>query len=180
MRSIADFLLKICIFGDGGVGKTTLVTRYMTGMFKDDLTLTIGVGFHLKRLEINNIPISLQIWDFAGEDRFRFMLPSYILGASAGIFMYDITRFISFQHFNDWLSVVKEGVLENQEPIPILLVGGKLDLQDRRTISHENASKIAKDYDLQGYLECSSKTGENVDKIFIEVAHMAMKRAELI
>ncbi|MCK4688545.1 MAG: GTP-binding protein, partial [Candidatus Lokiarchaeota archaeon] len=85
---MADAMFKICIFGDGGVGKTTLVKRYMTGVFKGDSTMTIGVDFHVKKLEINGLNVSLQIWDFAGEDRFRFLLPSYVIGASGGIFMY--------------------------------------------------------------------------------------------
>ncbi len=82
-----DAMFKLCIFGDGGVGKTTLVKRYLTGVFAGDTTMTIGVDFHIKKLNIEGKEVGLQIWDFAGEDRFRFLLPSYVFGTSGGIFM---------------------------------------------------------------------------------------------
>ena len=102
-------MFKVCLFGDGGVGKTTLINRYLTGVFKSDESITIGVDFHIKKLIIEEKRISLQIWDFAGEERFRFLLPSYVLGASGGIFVYDITRFTSLKNFQDWLDIFKLG-----------------------------------------------------------------------
>ncbi|MHA1762762.1 MAG: Rab family GTPase, partial [Promethearchaeota archaeon] len=85
--------IKIVIFGDSGTGKTSLMYRYMTNHFIEDIRLTIGVDFHVKIMKIGNKEIKLQIWDFGGEVRFRFLFPSYILGASGGIFMYDITNY---------------------------------------------------------------------------------------
>ena len=102
--STHDFLFKICIFGDGGVGKTTLLNRYVLGLFKDDSKMTIGVDFRMKQLKVNEKIVTLQIWDFAGEERFRFLLPHYITGASGGIFMYDITRYSSLKNLNEWIN----------------------------------------------------------------------------
>ena len=102
-------MYKVCIFGDGGVGKTTLIGRYMTGVFKSNTEITIGVDFHIKKLDIQDKRVSLQIWDFAGEGRFRALLPSYVLGASGGIFMYDITRYSSLRNFQEWLTIFKKG-----------------------------------------------------------------------
>ena len=175
----SDILFKICIFGDGGVGKTTLLNRYLTGLFKDDSGITIGVDFHLKKLDIEGKRISLQIWDFAGEDRFRFLLPSYIMGASGGIFMYDITRYSSLKNFQDWLSVVDKGSIGEPERIPILMVGSKLDLKDRRAVSSQDALELAKSNGLYSYIECSAKTGENVEEVFNEIARVMMHRANL-
>jgi small GTP-binding protein len=176
-RISSDILFKICIFGDGGVGKTTLLNRYLTGLFKDDSGITIGVDFHLKKLEIEGKRVSLQIWDFAGEDRFRFLLPSYIMGASGGIFMFDITRYSSLKNFQEWLGVVDKGSLGSPERIPIIMAGSKLDLNDRRAVSSEDAMELAKENGLYSYIECSSKTGENVEEIFNQIARIMLKRA---
>jgi len=153
-------MYKICILGDGGVGKTTLVNRYLTGAFKDHLKITIGVNFYVKKFEFNERIVTLQIWDFAGEDRFRFILPSYLLGASGAIFMYDITRFSSFRNFNSWMEVFEEGSKRNEVEMPLLMVGGKKDLDYKRAVSLDDARAITDSHDgIYEYIECSAKTG---------------------
>jgi small GTP-binding protein len=175
-----DALYKICIFGDGGVGKTTLVNRYMTGVFKGDSTMTIGVDFHVKKLELNGLRVSLQIWDFAGEDRFRFLLPSYVIGASGGIFMYDITRYTSLKNFEDWIDIFKRGYSGKGRQLPVIMVGGKLDLQHKRAISSDDAFEIAKKNHLYGFVECSAKSGENVEDIFLEIGNLMIRKSGMI
>ena len=120
-----DLTYKVCIFGDGGVGKTTLVSRYLTGIFQPETKITIGVNFHMKNLLVHNKSISLQIWDFAGEERFRELMPGYLRGASGGIFMYDISRYASLESITQWLETLK---MTNSDDIHLLMVGGKLDL----------------------------------------------------
>ncbi len=171
-----DAVFKLCIFGDGGVGKTTLVNKYLTGVFKNS-TMTIGIDFHIKTLLIDGIKVRLQIWDFAGEERFRFLLPSYIVGASGGIFMYDITRFSSLKNLNDWLDVLNHGASAIENQIPILLAGGKADLEENRAIDKELGFETAKENNLCGFLECSAKTGENVDLIFETITRKIIKKA---
>ena len=92
---------KVVIFGDAGTGKTTLTHRFLTNLFVHDVGSTIGVDFQLKMIESEGQNVKLQIWDFAGEERFRFLLPSYVKGASGGIFMYDITNYASLSHISD-------------------------------------------------------------------------------
>jgi small GTP-binding protein len=175
-----DAMFKVCFFGDGGVGKTTLIGRYLTGVFKADNTLTIGVDFHIKKIKVNDKLVSLQIWDFAGESRFRFLLPSYVLGASGGIFMYDITRFSSLKNFNDWIEIFKKGFAGDQDKqLPVLMVGSKLDLSYKRAVSSKDAYDLARDKNLYGYIECSSKDGRNVEDIFTEIAKLMLSRAGL-
>ncbi|MFX1408246.1 MAG: Rab family GTPase [Promethearchaeota archaeon] len=178
--SQSDAMFKICLFGDGGVGKTTLVTRYLTGVFKGNSTITIGVDFHVKKLEVEDKKVSLQIWDFAGEDRFRFLLPSYVVGASGGIFMYDITRYSSLKNFDDWIKIFKKGFIGDKIQLPVIMVGGKLDLQYKRAVSTKEAFELAKAHNLYGFVECSSKDGQNVEEIFNEIAKLMLHRAELI
>ena len=175
-----DALFKVCIFGDGGVGKTSLVKRYLTGLFTGDSGMTLGVDFHMKKFEFHDKRVSLQIWDFAGEDRFRFLLPGYVKGASGGIFMFDITRRSSLRNFNDWLEIFKQGTNDMNFDVPIIMIGGKLDLHDRRSVYSKDAVDMAKKYNLLDYIECSAKTGENVELIFYKLALELTKRVNLI
>ncbi|MEJ2250411.1 MAG: GTP-binding protein [Candidatus Lokiarchaeota archaeon] len=178
----SDIFFKICLFGDGGVGKTTLVNRYLTGVFLSNSTMTIGVDFHIKKLTVDGKRVSLQIWDFAGEERFRFLLPSYVLGSSGGIFMYDITRYTSLKHFDDWIDIFREGYLRigRNNKLPVILVGGKKDLEYKRTVEPSTAGNIAKRHNLYNYVECSSKTGNNVEDIFADLARYLMHRAGIL
>ncbi len=170
-----DLRFKICIFGDGGVGKTTLINRYVTGLFDDSFELTIGVDFRSKIIQIDDYLVYLQIWDLAGEDRFRFLMQDYVAGASGGIFMYDITRMSSLLNITNWYSVIKDGYGESTL-FPIILVGGKLDLENYRAVEAEQAKSYVKDYDLVKLIECSSKTGENVEDIFFDLAQSLVRK----
>jgi small GTP-binding protein len=172
-----DVLFKVCIFGDGGVGKTTLVNRYLTGVFQDGTKMTIGLDFHIKKLEIDDKKVTLQIWDFAGEDQFRFLLPSYVNGASGGIFMYDITRESSLSNLPNWIEVFKEGI---DQKIPIIMAGGKLDLEFKRVLPKDIAMDIARANNFHAFVECSAKDGKNVEIIFRTLARAMMESSGLI
>ena len=175
-----EAMFKLCIFGDGGVGKTTLINRYMTGAFKNSSSMTIGVDFYLKELKLHKRTIILQIWDFAGESRFRFLLPSYLLGAFGGIFMYDITRYNSLISIVDWFEVVKRVIKSEKDQFPIIMVGGKLDLEEKRAVSTEEAIKMFEKQNLRDFIECSSKTGQNINDIFVKIAELMMEKAGII
>lgn len=179
MRNLKGTSFKICIFGEGGVGKTSLTKRYVTGLFDENIKVTIGLDFYMKNLEINGKSISLQIWDFAGESRFRFLLPGYVRGASGAIFMYDITRYASIKQIDAWLEVFNQGLISFDKEIPKIMVGGKADLSQKRSIKSEDAIKMAKAQNFMGFIECSSKTGENVEKIFTTLSKAMMDKAGL-
>lgn len=169
---------KVCIFGDGGVGKTTLTHRYLTGIFKDTYKTTIGMDFYIKKLEINGCKLSMQIWDFAGEEKFRFLLKSAIIGTNGTIFMYDITRYLTFKNLNNWLKVFNEAnEIENQS-VPTLLVGGKLDLEDARAVAKASAIEFSKNKGFNDFFECSSKTGDHISKIFEAMAKIMIKSSK--
>lgn len=176
-------MFKICIFGDGGVGKTSLVKRYLLGVFDTSTTLTIGVDFYVKKLEIEDVKVTLQLWDFGGEDRFRFLLPKYISGSSGGIFMYDITRYNTLKNIEDWLEIFREEYSSRKRPgdtLPIIMVGGKKDLAEKRSVPKEEAEKMIRDQNLFAYQECSAKTGENVEDIFEILSKELLRRIGMI
>ncbi len=172
-----DATFKIVIFGDAGCGKTTLTQRFLTNLFKSDTTMTIGVDFEVKSLEIDEKKVKLQIWDFGGEERFRFLLPTYVRGANGGLFMYDITNYSSLAHIDDWLMVIKKKI---ETLFPIIVIGGKADLGDDREVSSEEGINLAKSRDMEAFIECSSKTGENVEESFEALTRLMFKKSNFI
>lgn len=174
--SETDFTFKIVIFGDSQTGKTTLTHRYLTNLFKEDIQMTLGVDFMLKTVEMKGDHIKLQIWDFAGEERFRFLFPSYIRGANGAIFMYDITNYGSLAHVDEWFEIVEK---EIDYELPIIFVGGKTDLIHLKEISTRKAMEIANMKKADGFVECSSRTGENVQKIFDLLTRLIYKNKVL-
>jgi small GTP-binding protein len=174
---MVDATFKICIFGDGGVGKTTLTKRYLTGLFSENEKITIGVDFHIKILSVEGKIVQLQIWDFAGENRFRFMLPTYARGSNGGIFMYDITRWPSLKNMDDWLKVFKDGACEGGNNAPIAMVGGKLDLDHKRSIERGDAIQKAYEKGMCAFAECSAATGQNVEIVFEALAEIMLENA---
>lgn len=166
MRKERLAVFKLCIFGDGGVGKSSLINRFLTKVFDEDLKMTIGADFSVKDIELNGREIRLRIWDFAGEEKFRVLMPSYVQGADGGVFMYDTTRYNSLSNLEEWLAFFKSEEKASEKVIPLIMVGGKTDLKDKRAFPPNTAEDLAKQHELLAHLECSSKTGENIEMIF--------------
>ena len=174
-----DATYKIVIFGDAGCGKTTLTQRFLTNLFKSDSKMTIGVDFEVKSLEINGKKIKLQIWDFGGEERFRFLLPTYVRGANGALFMYDVTNYSSLAHIDDWLMVLRKE-LHAEDKVPIIVVGLVSELDNEREVPSEEGIKIAKSRGVDGFIECSTKTGENVGETFEALTRLMLTRSGLV
>ncbi|MFX0136427.1 MAG: Rab family GTPase [Candidatus Hodarchaeota archaeon] len=170
-----ELTYKICIFGEGGVGKTTLTRRYLTGLFEVDTKMTMGAEIFVKNIDIEEYRIVLQIWDFGGEEMFRFLLPAYAKGSSGGLYMFDMTRYNTLKRTKEWLSIFEGGLTPEEKGIPILLIGGKLDLQDQIAVNQEEAERLVKEHNLFKFVECSAKTGENVELLFEILVRKIMK-----
>lgn len=158
-----DFTFKIIVFGDANVGKTTLTRRLKFNRFKGNLRKTIGVDFLTKTFFVDSLSITLQVWDFSGEDRFRDLFSMWLIGASGGVLMYDITNYDSLTHIDNWLEIVYKNY--KHEDFPITLVGGKSDLTGQRQVFKEVGMEVAKRKGFS-FSECSSKTGNNVFELF--------------
>ncbi|MFX1391007.1 MAG: Rab family GTPase [Promethearchaeota archaeon] len=167
-----DYTFKVLMLGDASVGKTSLTIRYISGYFKEDLRLTIGVDFYSKTTSFNNKKVKLQIWDFGGEERFRFLLSQYSKGANGAFFLYDITNHRSLEHLPDWTQVIRE----HAGNIPIMLIGSKVDLHEFRAVPREDGILAAKKYNLASFVELSSKTGENVERAFDVMTEILFER----
>jgi len=113
----------------------------------------------------------LRIWDLGGELRFKVLLPSFVKGADGALFICDITKRTSIKNIDDWLSIISK---KNRAEVPILLVGIIPDEKNERQVSAEEGIKIAKSKNLNGYIECSPKTGENVDKVFEDLTRLIL------
>ncbi len=167
---------KVVVFGNAAVGKTTLIHKIMTGSFLENTHVTIGVEFHVKKIEIDGIDTTLQVWDFGGEDRFNFLLPMYIGGARGGIFVYDITDPKSLFNFDHWMQAVKDS---NPE-LPILIVGTKSDLIDLRKITKEEANTFVKGIYRGDVIEVSAKSGQNVDNLFETMTRLIITKSKTV
>lgn len=158
------YLFKVVVVGDGGIGKSTMIQRLIKGVYLP-MKITIGTDLSTWSIERENLVIKLQIWDFAGEKRFRFFLPNYARGAHGCLLCYDITRYTSFQNLQEWYDIVQSNA---SDPV-FVLVGGKVDLADaRRTVKREEAEEFQKEHDIRFLFETSSKSGEN-NKIIFEM-----------
>jgi len=160
------------MLGDASVGKTSLTLRYISGYFLEDLKLTIGVDFYSKTTKFRNKKVKLQIWDFGGEERFRFLLHQYCKGANAAFFLFDITNRLSLEHLPDWTSIIRE----HAGDIPVMLIGSKLDLEKYRVVPRDEGILAAKKYNLSSFVELSSKTGQNVERAFDVITEILFEK----
>lgn len=167
-----DYTFKILLLGDASVGKTSFTKRYCYNIFNPSERLTIGVDFHVKTIELHNKKIKLQIWDVGGEERFRFLLPTYCLGANAAFLLYDITRAPTLDNIPEWTSIVRQ----KGGSIPIMLVGSKLDLAEaQREIPTEHGVQIAEKNNFSDFVEISAKENLNVNKAFKDLTEFTIQ-----
>lgn len=171
----AESHFKIVIFGDANVGKNTLNRKFIRNVGEPNSNLTIGVNFAIKIMIVNKHRVRLQIWNLTNEERFRSLVSNYFLGANGGLFIYDITNYSSLTHFDEWLRTIRIKFRE-KDIFPIVVVGNKVDLSGKREVPMEDAIKFAKSKRLDSYIECSFKTGKNVEKMFERLVRLMLKK----
>ena len=170
-----DYMFRYIIVGDMGVGKSCLLLQFTENKFRQKHELTIGVEFGGKMIDINNKKIKIQIWDTAGQEAFQAITRSYYKGAIGALLVYDITRKDTFSHITKWLEVVKS---YSAKKICIILIGNKIDLENKRQVSKENGENFAKKNGIL-FLETSAKTAERVNDAFITSAQVILEGIKL-
>jgi small GTP-binding protein len=169
-----DFTFKLILIGDEIVDKSAITKRYCYNIYDPFESLTIGVDFHVKLIELQKKKIKLQIWDVGGEERFKFLLPTYFLGADAAFLLYDITKSQTLDNISEWVNIVRQ----KGGNIPIMLIGTNLDLaEEQRVISTKQGKLTAKKYNFSGFAEVSAKTGQNVNLAFKTLVEITLADA---
>lgn len=166
-----DYLFKLLFIGDSGVGKSCILQRFTDCVYVDSYISTIGVDFKIRTININEKVIKLQIFDTAGQERFRSITSSYYKGAHGIFTVYDITEPQSFEHIRMWNEEIQKYAMPN---VHIFVVGSKLDLELLRRVETEEARLYADAHSF-GFMECSAKTNANIDYLFEEMAKQLMK-----
>lgn len=159
--------VKVVLLGDTGVGKSSLVLRFVTNNFKPYSESTIGASFMSKMITVSGKPIKFQIWDTAGQEKYHSLAPMYYRGAAAAIVVYDITRANTYKTLKNWIEELK-----NQGPkdIAIAIAGNKADLEDQREVDRITAAAYAEEIGAM-YIETSAKDDLNVQDIFVQLSH---------
>lgn len=170
-----DYLFKILVIGDSGVGKSCILLRFVDNSFVETYISTIGVDFRIRTVEMDGKSIKLQIWDTAGQERFRTITSSYYHGAHGIIVVYDITDETSFNNVQQWFKEIdRYGSLK----VVKLLIGNKSELEDKRTVSTEVASAFADAHDIE-FMEISAKEDVNINKTFLTLSQKIIERREI-
>eukprot|EP00049_Salpingoeca_infusionum_P009436 m.157886 g.157886 ORF g.157886 m.157886 type:complete len:217 (+) comp14336_c0_seq1:3754-4404(+) len=161
-----DFLFKLLLIGDSGVGKSCLLLRFADDTYTESYISTIGVDFKIRTIELEGKTIKLQIWDTAGQERFRTITSSYYRGAHGIIVVYDVTDADSFANVKQWLGEIERYACDN---VNKLLVGNKSDLVSRKAVEYTAAKDFADGMGIP-FLETSAKNATNVEQAFMTMA----------
>lgn len=154
---------KLVFLGDQGVGKTSLLTRFMYDSFDAHYAATVGIDFLSKTMYIQDTTIRLQLWDTAGQERFRSLIPSYIRDSNVAVVVYDISNRESFENVDTWINYVKQ---ERGGDVIIVLVGNKNDLDNDRKVTLQEGEDAAQRLNCNLFMETSSKNGFGVKPLF--------------
>jgi small GTP-binding protein len=157
-------LYKYVIIGDSSVGKTSIIKRYTHNTFEENHRSTIGIDFIIKNIDIDNKRIKLQIWDTAGQERFKHITTMYYKSAHAFIIVYDVTKVDSFNNITNWIAEINNKKSETFIPAVSILVGNKIDSENRE-ISYEEGASLAQQYGML-FIEVSAKEDTNVESLF--------------
>lgn len=170
-----NFVFKILIGGDGAVGKTTLLRKYVDGKFDESSIATVGVDFFIKQVIYENIgSCTLQLWDLGGQERFRHLLESFIMGAKGALLLFDLTRMPKIDNILNWVNIVRM----HDFNLPIILVGTKLDLEELIAVDDESARSIQNAFNMIEYVKTSSKNGTNVELVFNLIVEELIKKSK--
>jgi Ras-related protein Rab-1A len=162
-----DYLFKILIIGDSGVGKSCILMQFADHTFSKSYISTIGVDFKIRTIDLDGKTVKLQIWDTAGQERFRTITSSYYRGAHGILLVYDVTDRESFNNIaNQWMGEVGKYAQNN---VRLILVGNKSDLENKRQVLTSEGQDLAEKLNIP-FVETSALSDKNIEKLFIDIA----------
>lgn len=167
-----DYLFKLLLIGDSGVGKSCLLLRFADDTYTESYISTIGVDFKIRTIELEGKTVKLQIWDTAGQERFRTITSSYYRGAHGIIVVYDVTDESTFANVKQWLQEIERYACEG---VNKLLVGNKADLTSSKAVDYDAAKQLADELGIP-FLETSAKDATNVEQAFLTMAKQIKDR----
>jgi len=175
MASQKKILLKIIVLGESGVGKTSLLIRYVENRFTLNTKSTIGANFLTKRVEVGDKVATCQIWDTAGQERFQGLGTAFYRGSDGVIFVFDVTQRKSFEELEQWKKafLIQVGQ-EGNDKFPMIILANKVDLEDKREVSQKELRDWCSKQNLT-WFETSAKEGANVDRAFEEIANLVIQ-----
>lgn len=167
--------VKLCLLGDAGVGKSSIVHRFVYDAFKPTMESTIGAAFLTKSVTLDSTTYKYQIWDTAGQEKYRALAPMYYRGAAAAIIVYDMTVEQTFAAVKTWVRELKQYA---EPDIVLAIAGNKCDLEDLREIQFKDAMDYA-EMQRAIFVETSAKTAVNIGAMFVEISkQFAIRRKE--
>ena len=169
--SQANFSFKVIVIGDSAVGKSSLTLRGTKDHYKDFYTPTIGFEFLSFNIKIKDQIVKLQIWDTCGQEVYRSLISSFYRNSSLAIIVYSIDNQESFDNLDSWLDEIKSQTHPN---LKIFLIGNKADLEDQRVVKTKDAEELAKEHNIDLFLETSAKTGFNAQEVFVKAAQILL------
>ncbi|KAJ3195396.1 GTP-binding protein of the rab [Irineochytrium annulatum] len=168
----SDYLFKLLLIGDSGVGKSCLLLRFADDTYTESYISTIGVDFKIRTIELEGKTVKLQIWDTAGQERFRTITSTYYRGAHGIIVVYDVTDQDTFNNVKQWLQEIDRYASEG---VNKLLVGNKSDLVAKKVVDAKAAQEFADQLQIP-FLETSAKNSSNVEQAFLTMAKQIKDR----
>jgi len=170
-------LLKVILLGDSGVGKTSLMDRFVNKKFSAQYKATIGADFLTKEVEVDERLVTLQIWDTAGQERFQSLGNSFYRGADCCILVFDVTISKTFENLENWRNeFLVQANVNDPDRFPFVVIGNKVDQQDQRTVQTKHAQGWCSSHNNIPYFETSAKDSINVESAFNMAAKAAISR----
>jgi len=176
-EKVGDFIFKMVVLGDPGVGKTSTILRFTDKAFNRTYLPTMGTNITNKSFRVDNNIAEIILWDIAGQSKFQVMRKYFYQGAEAIMLIFDLTNQTSFESIPEWYKDIKKNITENQIFVGYIL-GNKLDLAESRKVSKLEAQSLAKDLNLD-YIEISALTGKNIENAFYNIAKALIKLKNL-
>lgn len=161
-----DYLFKLLLIGDSGVGKTSILFKFSEDTFSPAFISTIGIDFKIRTIEVDGKKIKLQVWDTAGQERFRTITTAYYRGAMGIMLVYDVSNLKSFENISNWIRNIE---MHATQDVELMILGNKCDIADKRQVSKEKGEQLALQHSIK-FMETSAKANINIEEAFVTLA----------